>query len=448
MTRSGDVLPRIRGVIGCTLLPVLTVSLSGQFVAAQTLEPLPSCLELTEALTVGQTTKCAEELYNRSTVEQGRSVKKCLGALEEIGKACSAANDKASWWGCKALRDLSYELFAETLFLLHTCQTGQERECDDRGRHSAVLILHALFFVETRFENTPAETMVAKRLKPLREGSSESLGTEVRIGEGDDALPPAWNVTLRIIEKVRRWTAGYVWQETHWLWLMDSIEAGSVVHTTWGPPEEWLKFGVHDAHSEAPLVGIPPKYRFTDHIGMRWEIVTQLLRDLRKKRGGGHVQVVEIGVFAGHLSHHLLRDCDFISLLGIDPYIGSDGTFPGEFSQTLDPDVAWYKANTVMEGHGTRAQLVAVTSEEAAAQVPDGSVDAIFVDGCHLYDCVKQDFKLWLPKMRRNIPVLVAGHDFSPQWPGVVRAVHEQRVGGAEVFLASDWMYWWFDQYS
>jgi hypothetical protein len=37
---------------------------------------------------------------------------------------------------------------------------------------------------------------------------------------------------------------------------------------------------------------------------------------------------------------------------------------------------------------------------------------------------------------------LVAGHDFSPQWPGVVRAVWEMRPK-QRVFVGMDWMYWW-----
>ena len=32
-------------------------------------------------------------------------------------------------------------------------------------------------------------------------------------------------------------------------------------------------------------------------------------------------------------------------------------------------------------------------------------------------------------KLRVDTETLVAGHDFSPQWPGVVRAVHEQMLG-------------------
>ena len=39
---------------------------------------------------------------------------------------------------------------------------------------------------------------------------------------------------------------------------------------------------------------------------------------------------------------------------------------------------------------------------------------------------VKSDFAAWMPKLRARAETLVAGHDFSPQWPGVVRAVQEQ----------------------
>ena len=39
---------------------------------------------------------------------------------------------------------------------------------------------------------------------------------------------------------------------------------------------------------------------------------------------------------------------------------------------------------------------------------------------------MKSDFAAWMPKLRARAETLVAGHDFSPQWPGVVRAVQEQ----------------------
>merc|ERR1712060_409070 len=99
-------------------------------------------------------------------------------------------------------------------------------------------------------------------------------------------------------------------------------------------------------------------------------------------------------------------------------------------------------ASAVYEGFADRSQLLQATSEVAAREVADGSVDAVFVDGCHLYECVVQDLDAWLPKLRVGSGALLADHDFSPQWPGVVRAVHERR-GGERVHLGFDWTYWW-----
>lgn len=399
-------------------------------------------------LTLDGAHRCTDEVQLGATEQQGKTLRKSLGALKEMRDCCPAANEKSSMWGCKALSDLAYEAFAGAVALQWVCQKGPTSTCDERGRDAALATMTAWHITETQFQNTPAESLVTGKLAALRQELFGPFATDDWVGEGDEALPPVWNVTMRAVDKLKFWMSGYIWRETHWLWLMDSLQAGEVVQTTWGDANEWLKFGVHDAHSFAPLGRPFPRYIFSDQVGMRWQILVELLRDLHRRRGGEvTLQVVEIGVFAGHLSHFLLRDCDFIRLLGIDPYIGRDGTFPGNFSQTLDADVALYKAASVMEKYGERGQLWPTTSEVATAEIADGSIDAVFIDGCHLYDCVRQDLDLWMPKMRRGVPVLVAGHDFSPQWPGVVRAVHEHRAGAGEVHLASDWMYWWFDEY-
>jgi len=414
------------------------------------LEPGSSaCAGIPPLRTIPQAEVCAAEAGEAATEQQQRLLRKAIGTMEELRSACPAANERSSQRGCQAISDLTYEIYGAAISLLRVCQVRSQQDCDARGQAAAREVLGVWQATETRFQNTPAATVVSFRLGKLRQEIFAPLATDEWIGEGLESLPPAWNVSFRAIDKLKHWTSGYIWQETHWLWLQDSLEAGRVVQTTWGDADEWMqKFGTHDAHSEAPLVLPGPQYVFSDLLGMRWNILTDLLKELHQRRGGqGKMQVVEIGVFAGHLSEFLLRDLDFIHLLGIDPYIGSDGTFPGNFSDTLDSDVALYKAASVMEKYGERGLLWPTTSEVATKEIQDDSIDAVFIDGCHLYECVKQDLDLWIPKMRKGMPVLVAGHDFSPQWPGVVRAVHEHRAGKGEVNLASDWMFWWFDQY-
>jgi len=401
---------------------------------------------------VGQVIACVDEIRPVSSEDQVRLLHKGLDNLRETRDSCTAAVDQTTAWGCKGLSDLAYEMFAEAIALLHVCLDGSSEGCQQRGQAAAQMQLSVWEQTADRYRNTPAEMMVTNRLSSMTHDLLAPLADDGQRDSIAKDLPAAWHVGLRAVDKFKFWVSGYIWRETHWLWLMDSLAAGQVVHTTWGEPDEWLKFGVHDAHKNSPLSAPPPSYKFSNRLGMRWEIMTSLLHELHEHRMKSGMQremllVVEIGVFAGHLSQHLLRDCDFIQLLGIDPYIGRDGTFPGNFSKTLDADVALYKAASVMEPYGARAQLWPLTSDKAALEIEDGTVDAIFVDGCHLYDCVRSDLENWLPKMRRGLKVLVAGHDFSPQWPGVVQAVHEERRG-REVNLASDWMYWWFEQYN
>lgn len=65
---------------------------------------------------------------------------------------------------------------------------------------------------------------------------------------------------------------------------------------------------------------------------------------------------------------------------------------------------------------------VRMKSLEAAKTYKDESLDAVFIDACHEYDCVKEDIQAWLPKVKRN--GYLAGHDYSSH-PSVAQAVHE-----------------------
>uniref|UniRef100_A0A7S4PVN0 Methyltransferase domain-containing protein n=1 Tax=Alexandrium monilatum TaxID=311494 RepID=A0A7S4PVN0_9DINO len=419
-------------------------------VAASTggLAEASACAGLLPLQHAGRLQPCADEVLAAATSEQGKHLRKAVSTLAESREHCAASIDKATEWGCKALSDLAYDFFSQALVLLQVCQSSPADRCDDRGRVAAAAQLSAWRAAELRFMNSPAEKLVTDKLTAMREDLLSALAKGDWVGEGPEALPPSWHVASRVVDKLKHWVSAYIWRETHWLWLQDSLLAGRVVQTAWGPADDWLRFGVHDAHADAPLGPFAPLYTFSERLGMRWEILVGLLGELHQRRGGEQLLAVEIGVFAGQLSGALLRGCGFLHLLGVDPYLGRDGTFPGNFSRTLDADAALYRAASVMEPFGDRAELWPMTSEAAAGQLEDGTVDAVFIDGCHLYDCVKKDFELWMPKMRRGREVLISGHDFSPQWPGVVQAVHEQRAGGHEVNLSTDWMYWWFEERS
>ena len=58
---------------------------------------------------------------------------------------------------------------------------------------------------------------------------------------------------------------------------------------------------------------------------------------------------------------------------------------------------------------------------------PDNYFDFIFIDGGHDYSNVNSDIQSWLPKLKDT--GIIAGHDYQPSFPGVVKAVNENFAG-------------------
>lgn len=63
-------------------------------------------------------------------------------------------------------------------------------------------------------------------------------------------------------------------------------------------------------------------------------------------------------------------------------------------------------------------ELHGMPSVEAAGKLPDSTV--VFIDADHTYESVKADILAWRSKCQ-----ILCGHDYQPNWAGVVRAVNE-----------------------
>jgi hypothetical protein len=86
-------------------------------------------------------------------------------------------------------------------------------------------------------------------------------------------------------------------------------------------------------------------------------------------------------------------------------------------------------------------QALHLPSRAAAAVVPDGSLDLVYIDADHQYASVREDIAAWLPKVRPG--GFVAGHDYATDvdfLAGVVRAVDERFGAPHRTYSDRSWL--------
>ncbi|CAE8711594.1 unnamed protein product [Polarella glacialis] len=180
-----------------------------------------------------------------------------------------------------------------------------------------------------------------------------------------------------------------------------------------------------------------PPVRFHQHLGGDvCSILSQLLYRLGEHGWSSSWQkqlfAVEIGVAHGCNSACLLESVPDLMLTSIDPF----STPPFE-------EGAFVNISRRLARYGTRSKLV----KDFSTQAVEGhtqALDLLFIDGDHSYEGALADLRLWSPHVRPG--GLVAGHDYSPAHPGVVRAVAEQVISlNVTLHLGLDTA-WWYVQ--
>lgn len=129
--------------------------------------------------------------------------------------------------------------------------------------------------------------------------------------------------------------------------------------------------------------------------------------------------LIEVGTFYGDSA--IVFSKYFKYVITIDPYDSSVGGIAG----SLNMEVLYNKTQQRLSFY-PNITLIRDFSDSYALSTVDESVDAVYIDGLHTYEGVKNDLLAWLPKMKRDGWLL--GHDYRPgKFDGVVRAVNEFR---------------------
>lgn len=124
----------------------------------------------------------------------------------------------------------------------------------------------------------------------------------------------------------------------------------------------------------------------------------------------------EIGVFHGGTAFALLCDqrLAFTRYYMIDPWVPyiDQQDFIGMGIKTQEQfDIIFEHVLMLAMFHADRAEVMRMTSAEAAFKFADASLDCVFIDGNHKRMDVQADIDRWLPKVK--IGGVLAGHDYN-----------------------------------
>lgn len=147
----------------------------------------------------------------------------------------------------------------------------------------------------------------------------------------------------------------------------------------------------------------------------------------------------ELGVAGGAFSDEILRQCPAVTLLwSIDRW--------GDHHDVME---YWY-ASDRLAAYGVRSRVRRCTFSEAAAMIPDGSLDWCFVDGyAHTGQDAGATLEEWWPKLGAG--GIFSGHDYHPDWPATKGAVdafaarHRLPLGATAEYSRErgEWPSWW-----
>ena len=131
----------------------------------------------------------------------------------------------------------------------------------------------------------------------------------------------------------------------------------------------------------------------------------------------GWTRGAELGIWYGQTYFHLLDALPGLTLIGVDAWLPPAPASSHHQDQAANRREVRQRA----AGYGDRAQILDMTTAQASAQVPDASLDFVFIDADHSYAGCRADILAWRPKLKADGWII--GHDFL--WPGVNQAVRE-----------------------
>jgi len=168
----------------------------------------------------------------------------------------------------------------------------------------------------------------------------------------------------------------------------------------------------------------------------RWDEIYSRVKNIKAP------VVVEVGVDNGKLSKQLLIKHPGLILYMVDwwqqpPKDSSYGKSDASIvTKNKEYFIKTYEnCKAIANQYKKRCMILRGESAEMAGNIPDGSLDLVFIDADHSYEGCRHDNIAWLPKVKKG--GWIGGHDYAhPDQGEVKRAVDE--LYGKEIVLGEN----------
>lgn len=135
--------------------------------------------------------------------------------------------------------------------------------------------------------------------------------------------------------------------------------------------------------------------------------------------------VAEVGCLLGksvcYLGEAIKRSKKKVMIIAVDSW---PEIYVNEGGRTFFEPFTTFCSVIRMAELANMVQPIRGDSAKSSALYKTGQFRFVFIDADHHYDSVKADIKAWYPKVMAG--GVIAGHDYSGTYPGVVQAVNEE----------------------
>jgi hypothetical protein len=134
---------------------------------------------------------------------------------------------------------------------------------------------------------------------------------------------------------------------------------------------------------------------------------------------------VEVGIGYGFHARQVLENTNIEKLTLVDPskWYPNDGFAEDVMKNGGFDDLVLNIKRMLTPWENRYTWLRKCSTEVTEEEIPEESVDVVFVDADHSYEAVKADLEFWWKKVRKGGQLL--GDDYSSCHPGTTKAVDE-----------------------